>query len=253
MKCINVSPNRHNLRFFAKRVKKPQQLKELDWLNTLLRNEGVECPKTIAFCSTINELPLITNYIMSKLGRKMFSPAYSPVQDNCLIEIYHSNSWRSNKNRVMEQFKGSGVKRVVVASTALCMGVNFPDVRYFINWGPARFILDQHQEAGRAGRDGEKSHVIVLFNGQQVAHCEQEVKDLISAEGCFRVPAYRILDYSIQLLEPRHDYCSFCSQLCKCWAGVAVHPPCYLRRQKSQQWRTLKLNADQSHTRIERH
>ena len=253
MKCINVSPNRHNLGFFAWRVKKPQQLKELDWLITLLRNEGVECPKTIAFCSTINELALITNYIMWKLGRKMFSPAYSPVQDNCLIGIYHSNSWRSNKNRVMEQFKGSGVKRVVVASTALCMGVNFLDVRYFINWGPARSILDQHQEAGRAGRDGEKSHVIVLFNGQQVAHCEQEVKDLISAEGCFRVPAYRIMDYSIQPLEPRHDYCSFCSQLCKCGVGVAVHPPCYLRRQKSQQWRTLKLNADQSHTRTERH
>ena len=185
MKCINVSPNRHNLRFFARRVKKPQQLKELDWLITLLRNEGVECPKTIAFSSTINELALITNYIMSKLGRKMFSPAYSPVQDNCLIGIYHSNSWRNNKNRVMEQFKGSGVKRVVVASTALFMGVNFPDVRYFINWGPARSILDQHQEAGRAGRDGEKSHVIVLFNGRKLHTVNRKSKTLSVQKGVF--------------------------------------------------------------------
>ena len=96
---------------------------------------------------------------------------------------------------------------------SLCMGVNFPDVQYVINWGPAHSFLDQHQEAGR---DGEKSHVIVLFNGQQVAHCAQEVKYFIRAEGCFRVAAFKTLDDSIQPLEPRHDCCYFCSQLCKC-------------------------------------
>ena len=34
------------------------------------------------------------------------------------------------------------------------MGINFPDVRYIINWGPPTTIIDQHQQAGRAGRDG---------------------------------------------------------------------------------------------------
>ena len=50
--------------------------------------------------------------------------------------------------------KSNGKVRVVMTSTALSMGVNFPDIRYVINWGPARNMLDQHQEAGRAGRDG---------------------------------------------------------------------------------------------------
>ena len=62
----------------------------------------------------------------------------------------------------MEQFKYCGVKRVIIATTALCMGVNFPDVWFIINWGPARSILDQHQEAGRAGRDGKRAHVAVI-------------------------------------------------------------------------------------------
>ena len=114
------------------------------------------------------------------------------------------------------QFKGCGVKRVIVATTALCMGVNFPDVRFIVNWGPARSILDQHQEAGRAGRDGKKSHVIIIYHGQQVGHCEPEVKDFVLAKGCFRIAAYKTLDSSIQPLEPLHDCCSFCSELCKC-------------------------------------
>ena len=77
---------------------------------------------------TINEIALEINYLMCKLGKKVFFPEYSPVQDNCLIGIYHSNSWKSSKDRLMNQFKGAGVKRVIVATTALCMGVNFPDL-----------------------------------------------------------------------------------------------------------------------------
>lgn len=43
-----------------------------------------------------------------------------------------------------------------------CMGVTFLDIWYIVNWGPARSLLDQHQEAGRAGRDGLPSHVLII-------------------------------------------------------------------------------------------
>ena len=46
------------------------------------------------------------------------------------------------------------VKRVAIASTALSMGVNFPDVRHIVLFGSARSLLDFHQEAVRAGQDG---------------------------------------------------------------------------------------------------
>lgn len=49
-----------------------------------------------------------------------------------------------------------------------CMGVNFLDIWYIVNWGPARSLLDQHQEAGRAGRDGLPSHVLIIYHGQQL-------------------------------------------------------------------------------------
>ena len=164
----------------------------------------------------MNEIAVVLNYLMSQLGKKVFFPNNSPLKDNCLIGIYHSNSWQSSKNRVVEQFKSCGVKRVIIATTALCMGVNFPDVCFIINWGPARLILDQPQEAGRAGRDGKRAHVVVIYHGQQVGHCEQQIKDFVRIKGCFRVAAYKSLDDTIQPLEPPHDSCSFCSSICKC-------------------------------------
>ena len=138
-----------------------------------------------SFCNTMNEIAVV------------FYPEFSTVHDNCILGIYHSNSWQSTNDRVLAQFKTNDVKRVLIATTALCMGVNFPYVRCVVNWGPARSILDQHQEAGRAGRDGKKSHVIILFHGQQVGHYELEVKDFVRAEGCYRVAAYKSLDGTI--------------------------------------------------------
>ena len=190
-RTIYVSPNQLNLRFSVGKVKKDAQLKELKWLVNLLKDKRISCPKTIIFCDTMNEIAVVVNHLISELGKSVFYPEYSPVQDNFLLGIYHSNSWQSSKDRVLSQFKSDTVKCVLVSTTALCMGVNFPDVRYIVNWGPARSILDQHQEAGRAGRDGKKSHVIIIYHGQQAGHCEQEVKDFVRAKGCYSVAAYK--------------------------------------------------------------
>ena len=165
----------------------------------------------------MNEIALVVNHLICELGKDVFLPDCSTKQDHCLIGIYHSNFWQSSKDRLLKEFKATnGAKRILIATTVLCMGVNFPDVRYIMNWRPARSILDQHEEAGRAGTDGEKSHIFVLYQGQQAAHCEQEVKDFIRAKGCLRVAAYLSLDAIIKPLEPLHDCCSFCTTICMC-------------------------------------
>ena len=52
-------------------------------------------------------------------------------------------------------------------------------VRYIVHFGPARTLLDFHQQAGRAGRDGKPSDVIVFFYGQQLSHCEDDVRSFL--------------------------------------------------------------------------
>lgn len=87
---------------------------------------------------------------------------------------------------------------------------------YIITWGAARSLLDFHQEAGRAGRDGVLSHIVIIFHGQQVGPCEKEVKQFIRTTGCLRVGAYQSLTKNIKSLSPLHNCCSFCATVCKC-------------------------------------
>ena len=83
------------------------------------------------------------------LGEKAFHPSSSRQPKNCLIAIFQSLSRKEYKDRLLNSFKNNGLKLIANATAALSMGVNFPDVRYVIMYGPARSLLDFHQEAGR--------------------------------------------------------------------------------------------------------
>ena len=62
---------------------------------------------------------------------------------NRIVGIFHSMTLKKYKDRVMDSFKvNEGNVRIVLTSSALGMGVNFPDVRYVVHLGPARSILD---------------------------------------------------------------------------------------------------------------
>ena len=213
---IRISPNRPNLRFSVVHTKKEEIFGELTWLINHIKEKGESASKTIIFCNTMNDIACVVNYLMLKLGEFAYSPNDSREHCDCLLGIYHSSCWQRSKDRVEQSFKSQGKVRVVVASTALSMGVNFPDTRYIVNWGPAQSLLDQHQEAGRAGRDGLPSHVLVIYHGQQLSHCEEDVKDFVKSTGCLRVAAYKSFDDSIHPQQPGHSCCSHCSLSCNC-------------------------------------
>ena len=93
------------------------------------------------------------------LGENAFHPNASEKREHCVLGIFHSLSLKEYKQRLLISFKKDGLKRVALATMALSTGVNFPNV----NYGPSRTLLDFHQQAGRAGRDGLSSDVILAF------------------------------------------------------------------------------------------
>jgi hypothetical protein len=193
-------------------------LSQLNWLIELVKERGTNTPKTLIFCNTMNDIARVCNYLLLKLGDSAFCQSGEKLAENCMIGIYHSTTWDAQKQRIVDALKNteSCSSRIIVATTALSMGVNFPDIHYIINWGPPRTLLDYHQEIGRAGRDGKQSDALIIFYGQQLSHCEDDVKYFVKSSGCYRVASLCPFDDNIKPLEPLHNCCSFCRGTCSC-------------------------------------
>jgi superfamily II DNA helicase RecQ len=182
----------------------------------VIKAHGIHTPKTIIFCDTIYAIANVANYMMMQLGCSAFHPLSSTNRENCLIGIIHSATQKEYKTRLLQSLKGEGTERIAIATTLLSMGVNFSNIRYIVMFGLPRSMLDLHQEAGRGGRDGLPTDVRICFYGQQVSHCDDDVRDFVNATGCLRVAAYSSFDANIVPSLTAHQCCSFCSKTCFC-------------------------------------
>ncbi|WP_337099834.1 DNA helicase RecQ [Paenibacillus sp. YIM B09110] len=75
---------------------------------------------------------------------------------------YHGGLSDAERADTQEKFRFDEL-RVMVATNAFGMGIDKPNVRYVLHWQMPGDLESYYQEAGRAGRDGEESECILLF------------------------------------------------------------------------------------------
>ena len=104
-------------------------------------------------------------HFLFSLGDSCYYPSGAPhVSDNRLIAMYHANTPSHNKDVIFHSMqKPDGVVRVVFATVALGMGINFAALNTTMHYGAPSTIEDYFQESGCVGRSGEQGISIVFL------------------------------------------------------------------------------------------
>ncbi|MDR0546392.1 MAG: RecQ family ATP-dependent DNA helicase [Dysgonamonadaceae bacterium] len=80
-------------------------------------------------------------------------------------KIRKQNAWKNNECRI------------IVCTNAFGMGIDKPDVRIVIHFELPNSLEEYFQEAGRAGRDGQKSYAVALYSAKDEGQLKKRIKD----------------------------------------------------------------------------
>jgi ATP-dependent DNA helicase RecQ len=97
-------------------------------------------------------------------------------QHGIAATFYHAGLPAAERQKRQNQWTQNQV-RVMVATNAFGMGIDKPDVRVVLHLGLPDTLEAYYQEAGRAGRDGQKSFAVALYGPADVEQLLQRVAE----------------------------------------------------------------------------
>ncbi|MBR4534085.1 MAG: RecQ family ATP-dependent DNA helicase [Bacteroidaceae bacterium] len=131
-------------------------------------------------------------YVRSRKGARELAEWLSG--QGILATFYHAGLTNKEKNERARAWKQGDI-RVMVATNAFGMGIDKPDVRSVIHADVPDSPEAYFQEAGRAGRDGQPAHAILLRSPRAEAILRRRIDETYPPE-----------EYVVQVYE---DMCCF--------------------------------------------
>lgn len=93
-------------------------------------------------------------------------------QNGITSDFYHAGLGKDLRNAKQDAWL-KGQTRVIVATNAFGMGIDKPDVRFVVHYDLPDSLEAYFQEAGRGGRDGNRSYATLLWNSSDISRLRQ--------------------------------------------------------------------------------
>lgn len=173
------SPNKQNISYVVNYMKKKSDLSNyFSCLADDILENVTGATRTIIYRQTIKQYALVYTTIKILLGEKIYE---DPIQEDVkrvLLEMLHSCTSAANKQDILESFQSdTGCVRILVATIAFRMGVDWKQVHQTVHFGPAKIVEAYMQETGRAGRDGKHSTAYLLYQSAQLTPVDKDIKN----------------------------------------------------------------------------
>ena len=148
---VTESPNRTNIKYTIKSAENIEET--FSQLVEEIRRLRTAMDKIIIFCRTYDDCSRIYIFLRTRLGIEGVEPIAAPDLSRFrLVELFTACTQKSVKDSILDSFRNpSGTLRVIVATIAFGMGLNCPNIRCTIHWGPSSDVEAYIQETGRAG------------------------------------------------------------------------------------------------------
>ena len=120
---------------------------------------------------------------------------------------YHAGLEPAVKDQRQSEWQHDKV-RVIVATNAFGMGIDKADVRVVVHMDCPSSLEAYFQEAGRAGRDGQKAYAVLLYNGHDNRTLQKRVEDTFPPKEYVQ-QVYEHLAYFYQIGVNSGEGCTF--------------------------------------------
>ncbi len=108
-------------------------------------------PSTIIYVATRNQVDQIAALLQQNLSASV------------RVAAYHAGLSAQQRQTAHMQFL-TGQVPIIVATVAFGMGIDKPDIREIIHYGPPKTVEEYAQQIGRAGRDGLSAQCTLIYS-----------------------------------------------------------------------------------------